>query len=172
MGTPTASELVEWVDDDGRVLAVVTRGRMRAHRLLHRSVFVVVRSPAGEVLVHRRADWKDVWPAYWDLAFGGVVGVGESWVEAASRELAEEAGLLTAELTELGDFRYTDAQVAELARVFTATSPGPFRFADGEVTATEWVGPTQIEGWLAEHPVCPDSLHGVLPLLAASAGAG
>ena len=76
MRTP-AQELVEWMDDQGRVLDVVTRGRMRAERLLHRAVFVVIRSPSGDVLVHRRADWKDVWPSNWDLAFGGVVGVGE-----------------------------------------------------------------------------------------------
>ncbi len=166
MRTP-AQELVEWMDDQGRVLDVVTRGRMRAERLLHRAVFVVIRSPSGDVLVHRRADWKDVWPSYWDLAFGGVVGVGEPWTEAASRELAEEAGLHTVELTDLGDFRYADADVAEIAHMFTVTSNGPFSFDDGEVTATEWVPVTRLPHWIAQHTVCPDSLFGVLPLLAA-----
>ena len=165
MRTPAAEQLVEWIDDAGRVLGVVTRGQMRAERLLHRSVFVVVRSAAAEVLAHRRAGWKDVWPDYWDLAFGGVVDVAEPWADAARRELAEEAGIEADGLAELGEFRYVDTQVAELARVYTVTSAGPFRFEDGEVTATEWVAVAQLEAWVAGHRICPDALAGVYPYL-------
>ena len=72
---------------------------------------VVVRSTvAGDVLVHRRAGWKDLWPGYWDLAVGGVVGVGEPWPAAARRELAEELGVEVVELFELGGFSYEDAK--------------------------------------------------------------
>jgi isopentenyldiphosphate isomerase len=160
-----AEQLVEWVDDDGRVRGVVTRGRMRAGNLLHRAVSVVVRSNGGDVLVHRRAPWKDVWPGYWDLAVGGVVGVGESWPAAARRELAEEVGLEVVELTDLGGFRYVDGSVAELARVFSVSSDGPFRFTDGEVTEVGWVPVDDLARWADDRAVCPDSLAGVLPLV-------
>ncbi|MDH4147681.1 MAG: NUDIX domain-containing protein [Acidimicrobiia bacterium] len=163
-----AAELVEWVNDDGSVRAVVPRARMRAERLLHRSVFVVVRSvDEASVAVHRRADWKDVWPSYWDVAFGGVVAVGESWVDAARRELAEEAGVVAAPagLRQLGEFRYRDEAVDELACVFETRSDGPFCFSDGEVASSGWVPVGGLEAWTAERPVCPDSLAGVVPLL-------
>jgi isopentenyldiphosphate isomerase len=161
-----AEQLVEWVDEDGRVRAVVTRGRMRAEKLRHRSVAVVVRSTtAGDVLVHRRAGWKDLWPGYWDLAVGGVVGVGEPWPAAARRELAEELGLEVVTLVELGGFRYEDANVAELARVFSVRSDGPFRFDDGEVVETGWVPVAELAGWVDQRAVCPDSVAGVLPLI-------
>ena len=160
-----AEQLVEWVDEDGRVLGIVPRGRIRAENLLHRSVFVVVRAPWGDVLVHRRAGWKDVWPGYWDLAVGGVVAVAEPWPAAARRELAEEVGVEAVELEELGRFTYRDGQVAELGRVYLVVGDGPFRFQDGEVSEVAWVAPGRLRGWASERAVCPDSLAGVLPLL-------
>ena len=35
-----------------------------------------------------------MWPSYWDLAFGGVCGVGETFETSAVRELAEEEAAL------------------------------------------------------------------------------
>jgi isopentenyldiphosphate isomerase len=163
--TVPAEQMVEWVDDSARVLGVVTRSQVRARNLLHRSVAVVVRSPDGAVLVHRRAAWKDVWPGFWDLAVGGVVGVGEPWAAAARRELAEELGVEAVELTALGGFTYRDAQVASLAQVFSTTASGPFSFTDGEIVEVDWVPAAEVAAWADDHAVCPDSLSGVLPLL-------
>ena len=81
------------MDEAGNVVETVTRSRMRAANLRHRTVGVVVRTTGGEVVVHQRAAWKDVWPSYWDVAFGGVLEPGESWIDGARRELAEEAGI-------------------------------------------------------------------------------
>ena len=60
---------------------------------------------SGAVLAHQRASWKDIWPSRWDLAFGGVCAVGEPWDDAASRELAEEAGIV-APLRELSKVEF------------------------------------------------------------------
>lgn len=160
-----AEQVVEWVDPSERVLGLVTRSQVRARNLLHRSVSVVVRSPSGEVLVHRRANWKDIWPGYWDLAAGGVVGVGEPWAAAARRELAEELGIEAPDLVELGRFSYRDARVAALARVFATTATGPFACPDEEVVETSWVPLEELAAWAGARAVCPDSLAGVLPLL-------
>jgi isopentenyl-diphosphate delta-isomerase len=166
--TAPAQQLVEWVDDDGRVLGIVARSRIRAENLLHRSVFVAVRSVAGgRLLVHRRAAWKDVWPGYWDLAAGGLCAVGEPWAAAARRELAEEVGIEVVGLEELGTFSYRDRQVAELAHVYEVRHDGPFRFDDGEVVEVAWVALEELDDWCADRAVCPDSAAGVRPLLSA-----
>ena len=132
--------------------------------LRHRTVFIAVVNTAGAVLVHRRADWKDVWPGAWDVAFGGVVDAGESWEMAAARELAEEAGLDT-ELAYLGEDEFEDDSVRELARVYLARHDGPVSFVDGEVVEIDWVAPDQMSDWLDSHSVCPDSVAIVLPRL-------
>jgi 8-oxo-dGTP pyrophosphatase MutT (NUDIX family) len=138
---------------------------MRARNLLHRAVYILVVDGAGRLLAHRRAEWKDVWPGRWDVAFGGVAAVGEAPLETARRELAEEAGVTAAALEPLGGGRYEDGQVRVIGDVFLARSEGPFTFADGEVVETAWVRVLALPAWLAERPTCPDSVAIALPLL-------
>lgn len=160
-----SGEAVEVVDADGTVLAVVTRAEMRRCRLRHRTVAVAVVDSGGQrLLVHRRADWKDVWPARWDVAFGGVVAVGETWTDAARRELAEEAGVI-APVERLGAGTYADDTVDEVTEIFLARSDGPFSFADGEVVGTEWVDLADLSRWLAAHKTCPDTEALIVPFL-------
>jgi isopentenyldiphosphate isomerase len=158
------NELVDVLDDGGNVTGTATRAEVRARNLMHRSVFVAVVNEADELLVHRRADWKDVWPGAWDVAFGGVVEAGEPWELAASRELHEEAGI-TAELSYLGEDVYRDDTVRELARIYLARHDGPVDLSDGEVVETRWVPLDGLRGWLEGRTLCPDSRELVVPRL-------
>lgn len=159
--------MVDVLDDEGRVVAVVTRAEMRARRLRHRCTFVVVRSAAGEVLVHLRSADKDLWPSRWDLCCGGVVGAGERWEQAAVRELAEELGIRVepGDLRPLGEAAYADDDVDEVARVWELTHDGPFTFADGEVVEARFVGPGELGSMLASEPFVADSVAVVAPLV-------
>jgi 8-oxo-dGTP pyrophosphatase MutT (NUDIX family) len=162
----TASEEpVEELDPLGRPVRVVSRAAMRAGNLRHRAVYVLVLDPRGRLLAHRRADWKDVWPGRWDVAFGGVAGVGEPPAETARRELAEEAGV-AAPLERLGEGSYEDAEVRVRGDVFLARSDGPFTFPD--VVESAWVAVEELPGWLAGRALCPDSVAIALPLLLAA----
>jgi isopentenyldiphosphate isomerase len=162
--TPTDGHQVEVVDEGGGVLDVVPRHEVRERNLRHRTVFVVVVNRAGELLVHRRAEWKDVWPGRWDLAVGGVCEPGEPWETAAARELAEELGVRE-ELVYLGADLYSDDEVRELAHAYLVRHEGPFTLADGAVAEVAWVAPGELPGWLATHDPCPDSRAVVLPRL-------
>ena len=81
------------VDDAGRTVATVTRREMRARRLPHRSVYVLVFNGRGELFVHLRVAGKDVYPSHWDVAVGGVLAAGEGFDEGARREAREELGV-------------------------------------------------------------------------------
>ena len=111
--------LIDIVDADDRVVDVVTRREVRARNLRHRSVGIAVFARDGRVLIHRRADTKDVWPGRWDLAVGGVVDSGESWEAAAARELAEEVGS-SAAVAEIGRGTYEDDDVRSIVRMYLA----------------------------------------------------
>ncbi|CAN5669441.1 hypothetical protein BH10ACT1_BH10ACT1_22050 [soil metagenome] len=166
-----AAELVEVVAIDGSVERVATRAEMRAGRLRHRCTYVVVLDAAERVVVHQRAAWKDVWPSRWDLAFGGVVGVGEQWADAARRELAEEAGIV-AELEALGEGAYEDQDAALVGHLYLARHDGPWTFPDGEVVASERIPVAEVLGWITARPHCPDGVALLGPALGRLAGLG
>lgn len=160
------AEPVEWIDDDGRVLGIVSRARMRRENLLHRSVAIVVVSTDGRLLVQRRADTKDLHPGWWDIGAGGVVGVGEPDDVAAARELAEELGVHDVELTPIGHGRFDDARSSERAQVFLAVSDGPFEFADGEVAEVRFVTSDELRALMAAVPFLPACEAMLLPMIA------
>ena len=114
------------------------------------------------VVVHRRADWKDVYPGYWDLAFGGVCTAGEPWLESAERELAEEAGL-AAVVFPIAAGRYVDDRAETFGAVFLAYAEREPEPADGEVVALDRVSLGDLATWVEDRPVCPDSLALVVP---------
>lgn len=163
----SADELVDLVDEDDHVVEVVTRAEMRARGegARHRACYVAVLTTTDELVVHRRADWKDVYPGWWDVCFGGVLGAGEEWDAAARRELLEEAGVV-ADPVLLGAAAWAAPGVRLNARVFLARSDGPFTCPDGEVVEVRTVPRADIRAWVAGHDVCPDSVDLVLPHLA------
>ncbi len=165
MTTP-ADEVVEEIDLDGNVVRRVTRAQMRQGNLRHRCTYVAVVRSSGALVVHRRASWKDVWPSFWDLCFGGVVGAGEEWAEAAKRELAEEAGIDGVELAPIGAVSFVDASSNVDGRAYVVVSDVTLTCPDGEVAETNEISVAALAEWMADRDVCFDSAHAVAPLLA------
>jgi len=159
------AERVEVVDHSGRVRRTVTRAEMRRDRLRHRATFVAVIRSNGSIVVHRRAGTKDVWPGRWDLAFGGVAGVGESWTDAAARELAEESGIADAVLEPIGGGSFEDDDVSIVGRIYLARTDAAIEFVDGEVTEARELPRAELDRFIQEHEFCPDSVALVVPLL-------
>ncbi len=159
-------ELIEWVDEHDRVIGVVPRSRMRRENLRHRSAAVVVRSGDGRLLVHRRAATKDLRPGWWDVCAGGVVGVGESFIDAATRELAEELGVTGVDLEPLGVGRFDDVDSREISHLFLVTTDGPFEFADGEVAEARLVTRDELTVLMDRESFLPSCNAMILPLVA------
>ncbi|MFG2653531.1 NUDIX domain-containing protein [Streptomyces sp. NPDC048436] len=87
-------ELVERVDDQDRVLGVVVSRRQAVREgWLHRVAVTVCRDEGGRIVVHRRSEQLSRFPGLYEVGVGGAVGVGESYEQAAARELAEELGV-------------------------------------------------------------------------------
>ncbi|MFE2330314.1 NUDIX hydrolase [Streptomyces sp. NPDC059385] len=88
-----ADEVLDVVDRDDRVVGRARRGEVYAEGLIHRCVFVLARDAEGRIFVHRRTASKLVFPSYYDMFVGGVLGAGESYAQAALREAEEELGV-------------------------------------------------------------------------------
>ncbi|MFJ9753241.1 NUDIX domain-containing protein, partial [Streptomyces chartreusis] len=84
---------MERVDEQDRVLGVVSRRDAVREGWLHRVGVVVCRDRQGRFLVHRRAEHLSRFPEHYEFGVGGAAGVGESYEQAAARELSEELGV-------------------------------------------------------------------------------
>jgi isopentenyldiphosphate isomerase len=86
-------ELFDIVGDGDEVIGRATRKEAHTLGHIHRSVLFFIFDREGRVFVGQRTDNKEFYPGYWSIVFGGHVNAGESYEDAVSRELEEEAGI-------------------------------------------------------------------------------
>ena len=154
-GFDPGQELVDILDEGGNVVGTATRREMRRRRLAHRCTYILVFSPRGELLIHRRTETKDVFPGYWDVAIGGVVAAGESWDQGARREALEEIGV-EIEPEFLFDFQFQGDFGKAFGKVYRAVHPGPFRLQAEEVAEARFTPEDQVAALIGQRSFCPD----------------
>ena len=130
---------------------------MRARRLPHRCVYVLVFDRRGRLFVHLRSGTKDVYPAHWDVAVGGVLAAGESFEAGARREAREELGV-DLEPIALFPVRYEDAATVVHGMAYRAVHEGPFRLQPEEIVRGEFLSLEDVAARAAISPFCPDGL--------------
>jgi len=156
MSDPGA-ELVDVVDEAGHVVDRVPRREMRARRLPHRCVYILVFDGRGRIFVHQRTATKDVFPSRWDMTIGGVLAAGEDFDTGAARELEEELGVATA-LEPIFDVRFPTERPQVFGMAYRARHDGPFRLQPEEIVAGEFMTPDDLDAALAREKFCPDGL--------------
>lgn len=153
----SSDELVDVLDDTGRVIGVVSRAEMRGRRLPHRCAYILVFNAQGDLFLHQRTATKDVYPSYWDVTIGGVVAAGESFDQAALREGQEELGVpIQPEF--LFPFRYSDERTTAFGQVYRAHHDGPFALQKEEIVHGFFVPVAEIWTRAKQDPFCPDGL--------------
>jgi len=153
-----AEELVTIVDRDNHPIGAVSRRIMRQQRLIHRASYVLVFNRRGELFLQKRTLTKDVYPGYWDVAAGGVVQAGESYLESAERELREELGVAGVKLKPLFDQYHEDKDNRVWGRIFSCTHEGPFTLQAEEIDCGRFVALPTIEDLHQAEPVTPDGI--------------
>jgi 8-oxo-dGTP pyrophosphatase MutT (NUDIX family) len=130
---------------------------------------VVVRDPAGRVLVHRRAATKLTAPSMHDMMIGGVVGAGESYDACAAREVEEEIGAKDVPLRRAFAFRLDAEEVdappdllvpSQWITVYETTWDGPVVPQESEIDWWDWLDEVELERRVeaGEPAFCPDSV--------------
>lgn len=91
-------ENVIWVDQNDIMAGIVSLESAHRKGLWHRVAVVYLLNSKGEILIQERVDGAGL-----DHSCAGHVDPGESYIDAARRELAEELGVDNVELKEIGD---------------------------------------------------------------------
>jgi len=154
----SSDELVDVVDEQDRVVTQATRREVRVRNLRHRSAYVLVFNPTGQLFVHRRVDTKDIYPGLWDVAVGGLLGAGEDYDTGARRELREELGIDQVTLRRLFPLRYEDADNRVSGMVYSCTWPGVVHLQTSEIAMGEWLDLDVLLERTQRDNFCPDGL--------------
>jgi isopentenyldiphosphate isomerase len=130
-------EVLDLVDDDGRVTGTVRRGDCHGRPWLqHRAVHILVVSSRGEYFLQRRSRAKRIQPGRWDTSVGGHVCAGETYEQAAAKELEEELGVRLSDpsaLVHRHDYVWRSPIETEHVRTFVLEHDGPFSLEAAEI---------------------------------------
>jgi isopentenyldiphosphate isomerase len=158
----SASELVDVVDAEDRVIGQATRADVRAQKLRHRATYILVFNSHGQLFVHQRTGTKDIYPSYYDVAVGGVVGAGERYDDGAQRELAEELGITGVPARPILKFQYEDPDNRVNGRVYSCSYDGPLALQAEEIAGGEWLDLDVVIERIRQQAFCPDGVEALL----------
>lgn len=127
--------------------------------LIHRIVHVIVEDQNGRILLQKRSDKVATAKNCWDISVGGHVDEGESYEEAALRELREELGFDQSVHLEPLDKFYADNEIdgrrfKRFIMTFKAHLEADTEFhpEPEEVSELKWFEPVSVEKLATEHP--------------------
>lgn len=145
-------EVFDVVDEADQVVGKATRAEVHAKGLLHRAVHLFVINGRGELLLQKRSLLKDKHPGVWDSSVAGHLDAGESYIDAARRELVEEMGITGAEPAEVGRIAPCEATGWEHVVLYQVRWEGTPRFPCSEIDAVLWLPADEVEAWVERRP--------------------
>lgn len=148
-----SDEVFEVFDADDRHVGFSTRGECHSlNGKIHRCSHILIVDDEGRILVAERSDLKDVSPGLYGCSVSGHPLPGETYREAAERELREELPGTEAHLEEVGWFRKYTRTDRENSMLYVARHSGPFAFNPEEIKSLEFMEPEKITQLMRERP--------------------
>lgn len=148
------TEYFDVVDEDNNVIGMASREECHKKGLWHRAVHVIVVNSEGKLLLQKRTLNTDLYRGYWIDAAAGHVDAGESYEEAAERELKEELSV-NIKLKKLFDFKKYTGNDNEIIRVFGTRYDGPFKANKEEIDFVEFFSLDKINEMMKKEKFTP-----------------
>lgn len=148
---------IQIVDEDDQPLGSASKHEAWEKGLLHRIVSILVENKNGQLLLQKRGPLVAISPDTWDSSAAGHVDEGETYEQAALREIAEEIGLKNIELEELGYWRSRDEIdnriLNRFNKLYRVRVKNPvFVLQETEVREVKWFSMPEIKLLLKETP--------------------
>ncbi len=151
------TEMFDIVDENDRVIGQAPRSECHGNpALVHRVAHVLVFNSRGELLLQKRSQAKDIQPGKWDTSVGGHLDPGESYLEAACREMREELGIEGVALTYLYASKVRNEIESENVATYRARFDGAFTFDTAEIDAVRFWTEQEIEEALGREVFTPN----------------
>ncbi|MHB8870877.1 MAG: NUDIX hydrolase [Candidatus Doudnabacteria bacterium] len=130
---------VIWIDENDNSLGEISLEKAHQEGLLHGISVVYLVNSSDQILIQKRTDGR------LDHSAAGHVEIGESYLQAAKRELEEELGVSEVELQEIGDCSSVenDKKIRHRFKVFVCRA-NPVKLEPSEIEEVFWANPIEI----------------------------
>jgi isopentenyl-diphosphate delta-isomerase type 1 len=142
------------VDGDDSVVGTVMKDDAHKRGVLHRAGMIFIIRRDGKILLTKRSLSKKTFPNMYDCSCAFHVTFGESYEEAAKRELSEETGIHGI-LQYMGKFSFLEPPENEMVAVFRCPSNEPLTIDREESTAAVFYSITDVDRIVASEEVTP-----------------
>jgi len=128
-------EYFDTVDEEGQIIGQASRAACHNDpSLIHRAVHVLVVDSQDRIFLQKRSPQKDIQPGKWDTSVGGHLNAGETYDQAARRELEEELGVSGVIPRYLYSYRWRTSVESEYVCTYIVVWKEPDRGRPGEDT--------------------------------------
>lgn len=158
--TDNQKELFIVVDEKDKIVGYKTRYECHHDRsLIHRSIGVFLFNSKGEIAFQKRSMTKDTWPGLYTMTTSGHVAKGETYLQAAEREMEEEIGITGLQLEHVSTQLMEDPREREMGCLFKGVYDGKFNINRDEVEGIYYFGKSKLAEIIHEvTPCCLKSL--------------
>ena len=139
-------ELFIVVDEKDKIIGYKTRYECHHNKsYIHRAVDVALFNSKGQLVLQKRSTQKDLYPGYYALSSTGHVSKGESYKQAAHRELQEEMGVSGINLKNIATFIVPAKDEIEMITLFTGICDAEYSYPKDEVESIHYFFPREIQ---------------------------
>jgi len=146
---------ITYVDEKDAVIGAGPQREAHEKGIIHRVIRIYLYNSKGELLIQKRGDHLRSNPGKWNESVAGHVDEGETYLQAAEREMEEEIGVRGVELKELKKIYTEEAGENKRKRftmLYSGTYDGEIRPDFDEVAQVRWVSPEVLRKEIEEHP--------------------
>ena len=147
-------ELLYHIREDDSIVGPVEREYAHSEGVLHRSGMIFLKRSDGMILIQHRSPSKRIFPNRYDSSCAFHVIYGETYEQAAEREMLEEVGI-SAALQLVGKFTHHDPPEHQVVAAFTCVSNEPVKIDDKESAGFEFLSKDKISELLVSRLVTP-----------------
>ncbi len=131
-------EYLDIVNDDNETIGTVAQEEVYRKKLNHRIVHVFVIHPtSNKIYFQKRSETKSFLPGYYCTSAGGHVRTGETYKQAAKRELFEEICIQTP-VEKIHSMLFISDGHKRFIELYITKADDGFLFRDGEVSSGEF----------------------------------
>ncbi len=152
------TQMIDTVDEKDKVVGKAAYEEIIAKGLIFRAANVMVFNSKGMLFVHKRNRNLQTFAGMWDVKLGGIVDAGESYEEAALRELEEEAGIDNAKLEFMFPLKFRGGKHKNNREVYRCVYDGKMTLQKAEIEEGRFVAVEEAKKMMTRGMLSPPAV--------------